>query len=68
MSRVGREYVPDHVVEVLDVAGGWHRMGVTYLSYRLDPDSRLHKPGQVYYREIRQAMLSRFRHASAKKN
>lgn len=67
MSRVGQDYVPDHVIEVLDVARGLHGMARSSLSYRLDPAGRLHKPGQVYYTEIQWAMLSHFRHASDKR-
>jgi len=54
MSGVGQDSVPDHVIEVLDVAGG-------------PTDCRLHEPSQVYYREIQRAMPSHFRHASAKR-
>ena len=43
-------------------------MGVTSLSYRLDPGCRLPQPDQVYYREIQRAMLSHFRKASSKRN
>ena len=70
MSGVGQDSVPDHVIEVLDVAGGptdcrLHEPSQVY--YREIQRAMLGKPGRVYYREIQRAMLSHFRRASAQR-